>query len=120
MGKRVLIVDDNPDIREILKEFFRLSDWQEIVTAENGLQAITLVADQEFNLVVTDWCMPEMDGLELCSWISVNRKDIPIVFMTGHSVIHAQQKLAGMSVSVKKFLAKPFSLEDLDEIIQVQ
>lgn len=118
MKKKVLIVDDSPDIREILKEFFRLSGWSEIITAENGQEAVVLVSGQEFNLIVTDWQMPEMNGLELCSWLSVNRKNIPIVFMTGHSVVRAKKELDRMSISVKKCISKPLLLDDLEEIAQ--
>lgn len=112
MTKRILIADDEPDILKVIT--FRLTKLgYEIILAVNGQEAIEFAQRHKPDLILLDYRMPILDGLEACRKIKENEatKKIPIIFMTASS--------ASIDMSnVKKvfgddFIKKPFEAEDL-------
>jgi DNA-binding NtrC family response regulator len=81
-NRKILIVDDETEVLEFLKIYLESLDWQ-IFTAETIPQALTLLEEQEFFLIITDIAMPEMDGYEFVNMI--RERDIPaqVALMTG-------------------------------------
>jgi PAS domain S-box-containing protein len=83
-GVKVLLVEDNPQVREFAAEL--LEDLHcDVTTAEEGGEAIGLLRSQQFDLVFSDVVMPGMSGLELAQQIEAERQDIPILLATGYS-----------------------------------
>jgi CheY-like chemotaxis protein/anti-sigma regulatory factor (Ser/Thr protein kinase) len=83
-GVKVLLVEDNPQVREFAAEL--LEDLHcDVTTAEEGGEAIGLLRSQQFDLVFSDVVMPGMNGLELAQQIEAERQDIPILLATGYS-----------------------------------
>lgn len=109
MNHRILIVEDEVRLREILCDYFR-SKGENPVEACDGLQALSLIEEEEFDAVLLDIMMPGMDGLSLCR--AVRRyNDIPIIFLTALS--DEEDKLLGYELGADDYVTKPFSMSVL-------
>ncbi len=115
---KVLIVDDEDNVRDIFRDFCRASPLFEVKTATGGGQAIELVDQEEFDIVTLDLIMPEISGLEAIEIIKRHRPHLPIVIITGNateSLVRRAGQLGGCRV-----LHKPVSIDDfLDELIDL-
>ncbi|MDY6791251.1 MAG: response regulator [Thermodesulfobacteriota bacterium] len=112
MVKNVLIVDDDREMLLALKD--GLSKYKEtfsVSIAEDGTDAVKMLTEKAFSLVVTDLKMPQMDGFALLTHIMGNYPDIPVIIITGYSTPD-MEKLAREGGAVG-YIAKPFMLEDL-------
>jgi CheY-like chemotaxis protein len=89
----VLIVEDDPDIREILRRQFEKEGWQ-VAIAANGCQAIERLANNLPSLIITDLMMPEMDGFELITQLRQHQqwRTIPVVIMTAKELTEAERQ----------------------------
>ncbi|HNW49715.1 MAG TPA: two-component regulator propeller domain-containing protein [Prolixibacteraceae bacterium] len=104
--KRILVVEDNADIRNYIKSI--LGQDYTIEEAENGLIGWDLVGLNEFDLVISDIMMPEMDGIEMCRRMkaSVETDHIPIILLTAKSDI--ENRIEGLSLGADSYITKPF------------
>lgn len=110
VGNRILIVDDDPDIREVLTVLLE-SEYAEVKTAGNGKDAVKMVReDNNIDLVILDVMMPEMSGVEACVEIRKFSK-VPILFLTAKS--REQDKVEGYTKGGDDYLVKPFSQMEL-------
>jgi len=109
---RVLIVDDDEVSLLMLQDALRDAGY-EVETAINGRQAQEILRNGHCRLVVTDWEMPEMDGLELCRTIRAN--PLPgytyIILLTGRD--SPQERIAGLRAGADEFVGKPYNMEEL-------
>lgn len=109
MNKRdikILLVDDEPDILEIVS--YNLSgEGYQVITAENGLEAVKKAKKELPQLVILDVMMPEMDGIEACELIrkDPNLKDVVITFLTARGEDYSQ--LAGFDAGADDYITKP-------------
>ena len=112
----VLVVEDNEDLRLYLKE--NLEDEYDILEAENGRQALTILEKMMPDLILSDIMMPEMDGIEFCKKVKSDKITchIPFVFLTAK--ISEQQKLEGLKTGADDYIVKPFNFEILKTKIQ--
>lgn len=107
---KILIVDDEPDIREVVSVLLG-SEGYEVVQAENGGSAVEMVyADKAIDLVLLDIMMPGMTGVETCEMIR-KRSNVPILFLTAKS--QDQDKVDAYSQGGDDYLVKPFSQTEL-------
>ena len=107
---KILIVDDDPDIREVVSVLLGSEGYQ-VVQAENGGSAVELVyADRAIDLVILDIMMPGMTGVETCEMIR-KRSTVPILFLTAKS--QDQDKVEAYSHGGDDYLVKPFSQTEL-------
>lgn len=111
---RILIVDDDREIRETLGELIRLMGHDHS-SAENGKEALGMVAQADFDMILTDIQMPVMSGLELFQ--EVKSRNIPVVLMTGFSTLVDIGKATAMGAA--DFLSKPFGAEELKNSIRL-
>ena len=107
----LLVVDDEPMVRSVTAKLLRLKGHA-VAEAEGGRQALDLLAERPFNLVVTDLGMPEMSGSELAYRIRQHHPRLPIVLLTGHT--DAEDQSGYVDVVVKK----PFQINALEKTIQ--
>ena len=113
---KVLLVDDEPEILEILREFLELRS-HEVSTASNGKQALDLVLTQDdFNLVFSDIKMPEMDGLTFLEKVRNNDLDIPVILISGQGDL--ESSIRALKLGALDFIVKPVYLKSLDEALQ--
>jgi len=109
--KRILIVDDEEGIRTLLKYTFEERNDYQVVTAPDGPIAIYRLMQQEFDLVLTDWRMGDMDGLELARAIRDIRPNARILLMTGSTTPELDD--AVKSSRLDGWVKKPFTLPHL-------
>lgn len=108
---KILLVDDDIEICRYLKS--ELSDWYRFVICNNGKEALNQLFSDDFDLVISDVVMPEMDGITLLKNIkgNANISHVPVIMLTSKSEI--SDRLEGIKLGADAYLAKPFSLEEL-------
>ena len=109
MNSKILIVEDEKNLREILCDYFR-SKGEIPFEASNGMQALPLIEENEYDAVLLDIMMPKMDGLSLCRAVR-KTNDIPIIFLTALS--DEEDKLLGYELGADDYVTKPFSMSVL-------
>lgn len=114
LQKRVLIVDDEPMNIKMIELIMKDEPMYEIIGACSGKEALSILENQEINLILLDLIMPEMDGFEALSLIK-EQYNIPVVFMTGDKNIETLEKAA--EHGVEDYLTKPFLPLALKEIM---
>lgn len=106
---RILIVDDEPDIIELIKRYaFR--EGYEVVCADDGSKAIELCRTEDFDAIIMDVMMPDTDGFTACKKIH-ELKDIPVLMLSARGTEY--DKLFGFEVGVDDYVTKPFSPKEL-------
>ena len=104
MNSRILIVEDEAKLREVLCDYFS-SKGEQPVEAENGRQALSLLAGREFDAVLLDIMMPGLDGLSVCRAVR-KTNDVPNLFLTALS--DEEDKLLGYELGADDYVTKPF------------
>ncbi|MCX5738366.1 MAG: sigma-54 dependent transcriptional regulator [Proteobacteria bacterium] len=110
MGHRILIVDDDREMREMLRERLARRGF-EVETSEGAKPAIEQLDTDHFDSVVTDIQMRGPSGIELCEWLRDNRPDVPVVVITGFGGLDSA--IAAIRAGAHDFLPKPFEVEEL-------
>lgn len=106
---RILLVEDEPKLRESLIEGLRLEEWT-VVGASTGAEAIRQIDAHEFDLIVLDWMLPDCDGLEIVRGLRAQQNNVPVLMITARG--GAANELA-LKSGATDYLAKPFSFEEL-------
>jgi len=115
MPQKILLVDDEPEILEICSDYLKASAF-EVVTAKDGTQGLAATRREKPDLIVLDWMMPEMDGLELCK--SIRREsNVPIIMLTAR--VEETDKLIGLELGADDYITKPFSPRELVARVKV-
>ncbi|TCD53621.1 response regulator transcription factor [Alloscardovia theropitheci] len=107
---RLVVVDDEPSIRELLSASLRFSGF-EVITASNGTEAIDVIVDSNPDLIIMDVMMPDIDGFTVTSRIRQEGIDAPVLFLTARD--DTQDKVMGLTVGGDDYVTKPFSLEEV-------
>jgi two-component system response regulator AtoC len=107
---KILIVDDEQDIRERIARFLEF-EQMEVLTAQNGLSAKRMLENEIFAAVVTDLSMPGMDGLGLLKWIKEEGPEIPVIMMSAYGKI--AEAVEAMKIGAQDYIVKPFNPEEL-------
>jgi DNA-binding NtrC family response regulator len=111
--KRLLIVDDNNVVQDILKQFFE--DRYTIEVASNASQALTVVVRQAPHVILLDVKMPGLDGLSLMKSLRETGVRAPIFVMTGYDSMEVAQE--AITAGAAGYLPKPFDLMHLDRLV---
>ncbi len=106
---RLLIVDDEANIREVVKEYAELNGY-ETDEAEDGLQALELVKQNDYDCVILDIMMPKLDGFSACKQIKKIR-NVPVIMLSARQ--EEYDKLFGFELGVDDYVVKPFSPKEL-------
>ncbi len=112
---RILLVEDEEHIRDVVKMNFELEDY-EVVSTDNGRDAFKYFKGQHFDLIVLDVMLPEVDGFQLCEQIRLENLDVPIMFLTAKD--GSVDRIMGLKKGADDYLTKPFNLEEL--LLRVQ
>lgn len=113
--KRILVVDDEQSIRDILSKMLSVIGF-EVVVAGTGDEGLELFHDGPFDLVITDLEMPGMDGWTLTSRIKGDSPDTPVLIITGSSKVHVVREMK--EPSANSVMIKPFRLAELKKTVQ--
>ena len=107
---RVLVVDDEPDVREALETALEL-DGHRVTTAGDGLDALTTLGHGDFDAIVLDVLMPRLDGFEVCRRLRATGNRTPILILTARD--SEEDTIRGLDLGADDYLVKPFALGEL-------
>lgn len=102
---KILVADDEKDIRDII-EIYLINEGYEVYTACDGLEVVEKIKEFEFNLLILDIMMPNLDGIRACMEIRKNN-DIPIIMLSAKT--EDKDKILGLNVGADDYLTKPFN-----------
>ncbi|NME99225.1 response regulator transcription factor [Aneurinibacillus aneurinilyticus] len=106
---RVLIADDEKEIRDLLKKYLE-RELYKVDVAVNGEEALTLFDQNKYNLIILDLMMPKIDGIEVCRRLR-NKTNVPILMLTAKD--HEIDKILGLSIGADDYITKPFSINEV-------
>jgi len=109
-GGRVLVVDDDPEVREAVETALEL-DGHRVATATDGLAALKRMGQTEFDAVVLDVLMPHLDGFEVCRRLRASGNRTPVLILTARD--SEQDTIRGLDLGADDYLIKPFGLGEL-------
>jgi DNA-binding response OmpR family regulator len=112
----ILIVEDELGIVQFLQQGLQEEGYQ-ITTANDGSKGFELVQNQKFDLILLDWMLPKINGLDLCKAIRFKDQKTPIIFLTAKDTV--QETIEGLKAGANDYIKKPFSFEELVERIKI-
>lgn len=114
---KILLVEDDKDIRELISDYFHSKSSGEIKidTAENGQQGVEKAYENSYDLLLLDVMLPELDGFEICKEVR-KESDVPIIFITARAL--ESDMLRGYGLGCDDYIIKPFLLPVLFEKVQ--
>ena len=115
---RVLIVDDFANVRWILRKILKRNGFTNVTEADNGKSALKVLKKEKFDLILCDWTMPVMSGLELLNKVRSDDelKNIPIVMVTAEA--QTDNIAEAVKAGVSNYVMKPFKAETIIETVQ--
>ena len=106
--KKILMVDDDPDLREALADQLVLTEEFDVFEAGDGAEGLARAHEQAYDLVILDVGLPDMDGRELCRLMRKQGVKCPILILTGH--VTDSDQIHGLDAGANDYIAKPFKL----------
>ena len=115
---KILLVDDSPTMRRILANALKHLGYKDVAEAENGRAALDRLRTDRYGFIITDWNMPEMDGLTFIKTLKEESElsDIPILMVTTRS--QQEDVLEAMRAGVNNYITKPFTPQILKQKIE--
>jgi len=114
---KILVVDDFATMRKVIKNLLKQVGYENIVEAEDGVLALRVLKSQKIDLVISDWNMPNMTGLELLKAVRGDEdlKTTPFLMVTAEAL--QDNVIAAVKAGVSNYIVKPFTAEVLNEKI---
>ncbi len=118
LSKKILVVDDFSTMRRILKNILKQIGFTNISEADNGTTALEELKKKKFDLIISDWNMPQMTGLDLLKTIRADDtlKDIPVLMVTAEA--QKQNVIEAVKAGVTNYVVKPFTADSISEKIE--
>ncbi len=115
---KFLVVDDSLTMRRIVVNALKTQGFDEVIEAADGKDAVAKILSEGAQFVITDWNMPEMNGLELAKWLRSNPiyENIPILMITTRG--NKDDVIEAMKARVNNYIVKPFTPQGLREKIE--
>lgn len=116
--ENILIVEDSETTRSLIRAVIEEIRDFNIIEAASGFEALKILPQEKFNLIITDINMPDINGLELIRFVKTNPlyKDIPLIIVTTERGEEDRKK--GMSLGASAYITKPFKADELKEAIK--
>ena len=112
----ILIIEDEIGIVQFLQQGLEEEGYQ-ITTAFDGLIGLELAQNKNFDLILLDWMLPTMVGIDICKAIREKNTEIPILFLTANDTV--QDTIEGLKAGANDYIKKPFSFDELLERIKI-
>ena len=112
---KILVVDDEVNIRRVVREYAEFEGY-EVFEAENGMQAVAMIKEDDFDLIIMDVMMPKLDGFSTCKEIK-KYKTIPVIMLSARG--EEYDKLFGFELGIDDYVVKPFSPKELMARVKV-
>lgn len=115
---KILAVDDSPTMRRIIINTLKRAGYKDVIEASDGKDALAKMKVESVNFIITDWNMPDMDGLTLVTKLrsSTEYKEVPILMVTTRSV--KDDIVEALKAGVNNYIVKPFTPDTLKEKIE--
>ena len=113
---RILLVEDEVGIIQFLQQGLEEEGYS-ITTASNGEAALQLLLENNFDLVLLDWMLPKITGIEVCREFRKKNKTTPIIFLTAKDTV--QETIEGLQAGANDYVKKPFSFDELVARIKI-
>ncbi len=113
--KQILVVDDEPNLRRVLSALLARDDY-DVHTAEDGEQALTVLAEHHIDMVVTDLRMPKIDGMELLRRVRAMDEELPVVIITAHGTV--DNAVEALKTGAFDYITKPFDQTEVRTIVK--
>jgi len=117
-SRKTLVVDDQPNIRRVVRAYLETVQKCEVIEAENGVDAIKKLLASPVDLIITDLVMPEMTGLELVGYLRRHEsfRQIPIIMLTSQGDETDRRK--ALALGVNDYLVKPFAPLSMKPVVE--
>ena len=115
--RRVLVVDDDPQVSSIIRDILAGSDRYEIVLCRTGYEAVDHVKNGPFHCVLLDLCLPGINGFRTFDLMREIQPDLPVIFISAFSEELRQQLEQKQLDGVRGCLGKPFRIDELKELV---
>ena len=117
MPKKVLVIDDSATTRSMISTSIEEIDDFEAVEASNGFEALKMLPAMSFDLIITDINMPEINGLEIVSFVKNHPvyQSIPLIIVSTEQAEEDRKK--GIELGAKEYITKPFDPEELKKVV---
>ncbi|MCK5541230.1 MAG: response regulator [Desulfobacterales bacterium] len=115
---KVLVVDDFATMRRILKNILKQLGFKNLVEADDGTTAWDILEDQDIDLVLADWNMPKMTGLELLKKVRASEKYAKVPFLMVTAEAQKQNVIEAVQAGVSNYVVKPFTAEAISEKLE--
>jgi len=112
---KILVVDDEEDFREIFSLFLEKMGYR-VRTAADGIEALALFQDFDFDIAIIDYFMPRMDGMELLRELRRRQSNAEVLFISGYGTIPSA--VEALKLGVYDYITKPLDLDEVERIIQ--
>ena len=116
--KKILLIDDDPDLREALADQLVLTEEFDVFEAETGGAGVTRAKEQLYDLVILDVGLPDMDGREVCRLLRKGGVRCPVIMLTGHD--SDSDTILGLDAGANDYITKPFKFPVLLARIRAQ
>ena len=113
-GVKILVVDDEPSVVDVFSQYLTGAGYR-VQSAANGKEALDVFKKDQFQLVITDIEMPEIDGMALIDRIKAVNKDVVVIVVTGYGTI--ERAVEAIKKGAYDFLEKPLSFKALDMVV---
>lgn len=115
-AKTILVVDDEPVMRNAIKRIFEKENYR-VIVAKDAMELSKIIEDTKLDLILLDIQLPWVDGYELCTLIKSNPllKDLPVAFVSGNKTEEDIRK--GFDAGCDEYITKPFEVEDLQRMV---
>lgn len=110
MNDRILLVEDDPKLSKFIASELTLEGYQ-VMIAQDGIEGLTMARDTQPDLVILDWMLPEISGLDVCLRLRKTGSKVPIIILTAKDEI--LDRVTGLNAGADDYLVKPFSIEEL-------
>ncbi|MBO4343515.1 MAG: response regulator transcription factor [Clostridia bacterium] len=107
---KILVVDDEEGIREIIKKYAQFEGYT-VDEAQNGMTAIDKCSEKDYDIIILDVMMPDLDGFSVCKEIKKHRTDVPVIMLSARG--EEYDRIHGFEVGVDDYVVKPFSPKEL-------
>ncbi len=113
--KKILIVDDNPHMCNLLADILEIFNYQGI-KAKDGEEALVFLKKDNYDMVITDLRMPNLGGMDLLKTIKDEKPSLPVVVITAFGKSDTQQDV--LAAKADGYLAKPFKVDEIEELLK--
>ncbi len=118
MSKKVLVIEDSSTMRSMIAAIIEEMDDFAVTEAGSGFEALKLLPTEEFDLIITDINMPDINGLEVVNFVKThpNYKKIPLIIITTERSEEDRKK--GIALGASEYITKPFKHDELQEVVR--